>query len=320
MKHKTLVRQSPSTSIAFERFAKANQVKNLSPATLEYYDSFLQTFIDFLGDGEMLVSDIEPSTIEDYILFLKSSKEKSLCDISVNTYLRAVRAFLYYCMRQNWLPRFDIKLIKADESIKEPYTNEELRKLLARPDMKNCRFSEYRNWVIVNFLLSTGCRVSTLIELKIKDLDFSNGTVLFTHMKARKQQVVPMSKSLCAVLFEYLDYRDGQPDDYLFISECNTQLTRHGLATSIRRYNHSRGVEKTSLHLFRHTFAKLYIVAGGDAFRLQKLLGHSDLTMTRHYVALYADDLKDNYDKYNPLEQITAQEKHGNRIALKKKY
>lgn len=318
MKRCALTLQSPSVDVAAERFSKANQVKNLSPATLKYYDAYVKRFIDFLGNGETPISSIELSTVEDYILSLKASKEKSMCDISVNTALRAVRAFLYYCMRQNWLPRFDIQLIKADEKVKEPYTSEELRKLLAKPDVQTCRFSEYRDWVIVNFLLGTGCRVSTLIEVKIKDLDFSNNTVLFTHMKTRKQQVVPLSKSLCTVLFEYLGYRDGQPDDYLFISECNAQLTRNTLANSISRYNRARGVEKISLHLFRHTYAKLYIVAGGDAFRLQKLLGHSDLTMTKHYVALYADDLKDNYDKYNPLEQITAQERRGNRISLRK--
>ena len=89
------------------------------------------------------------------------------------------------------------------------------------------------------------------------------------------------------------------------------------VGNAVWNYNHSRGVEKTSLHLFRHTYAKLYIQAGGDPFRLQKLLGHADLTMTRRYVALYADDLKANYDALNPLEQIKQNSRRSNKIAMK---
>ena len=72
------------------------------------------------------------------------------------------------------------------------------------------------------------------------------------------------------------------------------------------------------MHLFRHTYAKLYIQAGGDPFRLQKLLGHADLTMTRRYVALYADDLRANYDALNPLEQLTRKNRHGDKIKMGK--
>ena len=70
---------------------------------------------------------------------------------------------------------------------------------------------------------------------------------------------------------------------------------------AISLYNRNKGVSKTSGHLFRHTFAKKYIVAGGNMTKLQKLLGHSTLTMTMHYINLYGSDLAENYDKLNPL-------------------
>ena len=95
-------------------------------------------------------------------------------------------------------------------------------------------------------------------------------------------------------------------------------MTLNSLGNAIWNYNHSRGVDKTSMHLFRHTYAKLYIQAGGDPFRLQKLLGHADLTMTRRYVALYADDLRANYDALNPLEQLTRKNRHGDKIKMGK--
>jgi len=61
---------------------------------------------------------------------------------------------------------------------------------------------------------------------------------------------------------------------------------------------------KTSIHLFRHTYAKKFIQAGGNILQLQKLLGHSNLEIVKEYVNLFSDDLKLNYDKFNPLEQM----------------
>lgn len=76
---------------------------------------------------------------------------------------------------------------------------------------------------------------------------------------------------------------------------------------SIARYNTRRGVQKTSIHLFRHTFARKYLIdCGGDAFTLQKLLGHSTLAMTKRYCTIYDADLTKNYDNFSPLAQMKA--------------
>ena len=110
-------------------------------------------------------------------------KDQQLHDTTINTNLRMVRAFLYWCMEKSYLEKYPIRLVRADDPIKEPYTTDELQKLLKEPDCKTCSFAEYRNWVIVNFLLGTGCRASTLLNLQIGDLDLSAGTVFFRHMK-----------------------------------------------------------------------------------------------------------------------------------------
>lgn len=93
------------------------------------------------------------------------------------------------------------------------------------------------------------------------------GTIQFYDAKARK---------LFAFLEdeEYLEFRGREPSEPLFVSEYGNTLTVSALGNAVWAYNHKRGVEKTSVHLFRHTYAKLYIQAGGDPFRLQKLMGH----------------------------------------------
>lgn len=94
-------------------------------------------------------------------------------------------------------------------------------------------------------------------------------------------------------------------DDYLFNNSYETGKVAISTAQQeIKAYNRRRGVSKTSVHLFRHTYAKNYIFAGGDAFQLQRNLGHADIITTRHYVSLYNSDLKKDYDHLCHLDNI----------------
>ena len=303
MKRKLTMSKSPTIQEAFQQFQQFNRVKNLSDATIGFYEQYYANFVAFYGDDSQLISSLDQATVDDYTLDLRQRKE--LSGTSVNIHLRALRVFLYFCMERNYIDSFKIRQMKVNQPVKEPYTNEELTLILKKPNLKDCSFAQYRNWVLVNFLLGTGCRASTLVNVKIEDLHFTDGFIVFWHTKNRTQQIVPLSKSLTQILLEYLQYRGDAADEYLFITSRSSKMRVDSLVQAVAKHNRSRGVEKTSLHLFRHTYAKLYITAGGDPFRLQKLLGHSDLTMTKRYVALYADDLKQNYDRMNPLEQMS---------------
>ncbi|QNU68941.1 tyrosine-type recombinase/integrase [Ruminiclostridium herbifermentans] len=157
----------------------------------------------------------------------------------------------------------------------------------------------------MNYALATGNRVSTIINLKIGDIDFENGYITLQKTKNKRQQIVPLSSTLSNILLDYLTYRKGQASDYLFCNAFGNQLVDRSLQGSIARYNKSRGVMKTSMHLFRHTYAEKFLQAGGNVFMLQRLLGHSSLEIVKEYVSLFSEDLKQNYDQFNPLEQMT---------------
>ena len=73
----------------------------------------------------------------------------------------------------------------------------------------------------------------------------------------KKQYILPISNGLKSVLQEYLRYRKGEPDDYLFVSVYGVPFTKDSMGEVLRHYNWSRGVEKTGIHLFRHTFANV---------------------------------------------------------------
>ena len=137
--------------------------------------------------------------------------------------------------------------------------------------------------------------------------------------KNKKPLIVPLTSSLSEVLKEYMKYRKSKDtNDYLFCNGYGCKGDLRSTQELIAAYNNSRGVTKTSIHLFRHTFAKLWILNGGDVFRLQKLLGHSDLGTTRQYVELYGTDLNKDYERYNPLEMFRSV--HGEKMVMKKQH
>lgn len=308
--------QEKTLQEGFKEFTTHCKIKNLAEKTLVYYQAYFTKFETFLDAMAVKhIAEITKPTIDSYILYLKEETEVN--DITVNTSLRAVRAIIYYWQSLGYCPHFKIILIKADKTIKETYTESELKLLLKKPTGKGGDFSEYRNWGIVNFLLATGVRVGELVNIKVVDVCTDEGIVKVRRGKSRRERHLPLSKTITKILMEYLSIRNGEADDYLFCNSYGGKLDENSCKHTINSYNKRRGVCKTSLHLFRHTFAKNWILNGGDIFRLQKILGHSSIETVREYVNMFSDDLKRNFDDFNPLETISREK--GNYINIPKK-
>ncbi len=79
-----------------------------------------------------------------------------------------------------------------EETVKEVYTDEELMLLLKKPNLSKCKFNEYRTWVIINFMMNSGARSSTIREILIGDVDLDNGIVTYRHNKNHRVQVIPL--------------------------------------------------------------------------------------------------------------------------------
>ncbi|MCL2816963.1 MAG: tyrosine-type recombinase/integrase [Clostridiales bacterium] len=287
----------------FEKFIQLKRAVNLSQATLEGYASSFRYFADFTG-ADINCKTISNNTVLEYISYLRRTRP-NLANTSLNAYLRGLRAILYFLMRGGYMPKFEVSMIRAEKKIKEVYTDEELEKLLKKPNIKTSNFSEYRNWVIVCYLLGTGNRLATVCNIKIGDINFAEREIKLKSVKNKKQYIIPLSATLEKTLLEYLVYRKGNAADYLFCSTYGEQLDKEALKTAVRRYNQRRGVNKTGIHAFRHTYGKDWIKNRGDMFSLQKLLGHSSLEMVKEYVEMFAEDLKQDYDRFNPLDKRT---------------
>ena len=284
-------------------YTKKCKVNNLSEYTIKFYNVSVRTFGKFINTNTLKASDVDRTLVDDYILHLKETGVK---DITINTYIRGISPTIKYGMELGYIQKFGFKEIKITEEIKEVYTKQELEILLQKPDMKS--FAEYRSWVIVNFLLGTGVRALELRSIRIKDIDLVSSMLILSRTKNRKQRYVPISKTLNKILNEYLIYRKaGSNDQYLFCNEFGQFMPRTTLQMSITKYCKRRGVSRYSLHLFRHTFAKMWILNKGDLFTLQKVLGHSSLKQVNHYANFIAEDLQRNFDDFCALESLNNQ-------------
>lgn len=307
---KIQMKTSTTTAEIFEDFIISRKSKGLSDKTLTTYNHHFKAISHHL-DCNIPIEDLSKSELENMI---SSMREAGLAPNTISSYVRTMKAFLSWCNNEE-ITNLKIQSYKSEETIKENYTDKELEKLLKKPNMRKCAFSEYRTWVVINLLINNGCRAATIRNIKNKDVDLENLVIYLRHTKSKKSQVIPLCTELCGILKEYMRIRGGSDDDYLFPTENGEQLKEHGLRSSIARYNNRRGVEKTSIHAFRHTFARKYLVdCGGNAFTLQRLLGHSTLDMTKHYCAIFDADIAKNYDRFSPLSQIKS---NSSRIKMK---
>ena len=316
-------------------FIDDRKAKGNSAATINYYERGLKKFNIFLAtevtdiDGyEKLLEMYDTSTtkgLEELGKMLPISVlemdnltmkyREFLTDIeelnpkTVNTYLTGYRVFMYYCMENAWIEEFKIPITVVESPLKQTYTDAEIKRLLKKPNVDN--FTEYRNWVIINWFIGTGNRVSSVCDLKVKDIDLAEGEANINRTKNREPMRIPLVTKLKNIIREYIylyrtDEVTGEPlyNQYLFCNMLEQKLTEQGLKKAIANYNKSRGVSKTSCHLFRHTFCKDWIMRGGDLFNLQKMLGHKSLKMVAHYANLYTADTAKKAEEFSMLSNV----------------
>ena len=285
-----------------EEFQRFNQLKNLSEASIRSYKYNMVRFFEFLKSVDItFINQVTKNVVQEFTLYLRSKHIKS---VTINTHLKAVRAFLYFCMEKEYLQPFKINLIKQEEEIIETYTDDDIQKLIARPNLKKCSFVEYRDWVLINYFIETGNRLRSVVNIKVSDVSFTERRIIVRVTKNREQLITPLTKTLMNILPPYIELWGLSDDSYLFPGFTGEKINENSVKQSIARYNRKRGVSITSIHAFRHTFARNYIITGGSAFKLQSLLGHKDLEMTRHYVHLFGEDLASDIDEHSIIERI----------------
>lgn len=233
------------------------------------------------------------------------------------TFVIKLKAFLTYCFTREYLNEFEVKIPNITLEKKEVYTEGELQKLLKKPDLNTCVVGDYRSYTTVSFLVGTGCRSTTLLNVRVKDIDFEKEMILFAHMKTKRQANIPLSKSLKIVLKEYIEKMNLKGEDILFPKLDGNQMSYDTLHENLVNYFKHCKVKMRGVNTFRNTFATMFIKNGGDIYRLKLLLNHSNIKTTERYVNLLPIDFKDDLLKYNPLDLLN--KNNNGKMMLKKK-
>lgn len=268
---------------------------NLTDKTLTDYREALDRF-----NLPSTLSMITQEFVNDWLI----KNRDSLTVASINHYLTCLRVFLRWCVKQEYTTnKVEIKLIKGQQVAVKYYNDSEIARLIRKPQSDD--FITSRNHTIICTLLATGMRASTLINIHLSDVDFDNRIIHCRHTKNHKYLDIPISSKLHKVLKDYIrDWERDTDNDYLFCTNSEQQLTVNGVYQALSDYHDAVGVPYKGIHCYRHTFARVYITNGGSPFYLQQLLGHSDLTMTRRYVTLFASDIGAGLDKLSALDRF----------------
>ncbi len=291
---------------AFENFITEKEAQGISDATLKNYRQSYDYFCQYNGlTDETAAEEVSETQIYRWINTMKQNGVKTS---SINHYLRDVRTFLYWAMaepREYISPAFKVKMVSGQEETIKMFPDDDVLLLVEKP-RKNDTFATWRTWAIVNWILGTGNRSSTICNVKVGDVNFRKKEIILGQTKNKKVQIIPLSTATATAIKEYMRiWRKGAAEDtYLFPNIGEEQLTTNALRHSFAKYCKARGVEQTNIHGLRHNFAKACVQNNMNPYKLQQMLGHSSLAMTRKYVKLYGEDLKEGYDDYSPLDTL----------------
>jgi integrase/recombinase XerD len=286
-------------------FMRYKRAQGLAPRTLDDYENTFGYLLDFIG-GDLNKSEI---TVDVFLAYKDHMiTEKRYSPHTVNIRVRCLHAFLKYCYEEGYIldPIHNkIKPVKAPIDNVDALTPQEVKALLSVIDDE--WFSGFRNKVIILTMLDTMCRVGELLAVKRDNVDLNGGAIYLegSTVKTRQGRTVPLSYRTSKLLAEYMQETSDFDSEYLFVTYDGKPLNEATIRHALRDYGKKAGIKgSVHPHRLRHTGALLYILAGGDPFSLQKILGHSDLSMTRRYVQMANANVKDKHEAFSPINTI----------------
>lgn len=269
-----LIADRSSNDKLLKMFLSAKNVEGCSSKTLKYYREILEKFIK---DIDKTIKEITTDEIRHYLTNYREERGCSLT--SIDNIRRVFSSFFKWLEDEDYINKSPIRRIhkiKTLTQVREPFTDEEIEKM-----REGCK--TIRDLAIIELLYSTGIRVGELINLNIKDMNFTERSCIVLG-KGNKQREVYFDIRTKLHLEEYLKTRDDD-NPALFVSrnKPHQRLTSATIEFFIRDLGRSLNIEKAYPHKFRRTMATVAINKGMAIEEVQKLLRSYK---NRHYYAL----------------------------------
>ncbi len=244
---------------------------------------------------------------EDGLLaFAHNLRQRGLAETTIERKLCAARALARFLQREGILPQQTIRSISSSRlprQLPHALSPEEVRRLLAQPDVHTPL--GVRDRAMLELAYAAGLRVSELVGLRLQDVDLGEGFVC-VFGKRSKERWVPFGERAQQALQEYLQRVRPQlqrphSEDYLFLSERGTPLSRTQFWLRLKRYAQQAGISRSiSPHTLRHSFAVHLLQGGADLRAVQEMLGHASINTTQVYTRVQIDHLREVYRKHHP--------------------
>ena len=278
--------------------------RNYSEKTVLAYSEDIKQLQEFAQEeyGRFNPLEVEAELIREWIVSLM---DRGYTSTSVNRKLSSLRSFYKYLLRQGEVTKDPLCKITGPKN-KKPLPvflkESEMNKLLDETDFGE-GFKGYRDRLIIEVFYATGIRLSELIGLDDKDVDFSASLLKVTG-KRNKQRLIPFGDELRELMLGYINIRNEmipERSEAFFVRENGERLYKNLVYNLVKR-NLSKVVslKKRSPHVLRHTFATAMLNNEAELGAVKELLGHSSLTTTEIYTHTTFEELKKVYEQAHP--------------------
>lgn len=278
--------------------------RNYSEKTVSAYAEDILQLEEFAKEevGEFNPAEVKSDLVREWIVSLM---DKGYTSTSVNRKLSSLRSFYKYLLKQGVVEVDPLRKISGPKN-KKPLPSflkeGEMNRLLDETDFGE-GFKGCRDHLVIGMFYATGMRLSELIDLDDKDVDFSASLLKVTG-KRNKQRLIPFGDELRDAMLAYVDVRNeavSERSEAFFVRENGERLYKSLVYNLVKR-NLSKVVtlKKRSPHVLRHTFATTMLNNEAELGAVKELLGHSSLATTEIYTHTTFEELKKVYKQAHP--------------------
>ena len=278
--------------------------RNYSEKTVLAYGEDISQLREFAQEeiGDFNPAEVTPELIREWIVSLM---DKGYASTSVNRKLSSLRSFYKFLLKKKVVLVDPLRKITGPKN-KKPLPSflkeNEMNRLLDDTDFGE-GFEGCRDHLIIEMFYATGIRLSELIGLDDKDVDFSASLLKVTG-KRNKQRLIPFGDELKEGMLEYVNVRNEQvleSGGAFFVIKNGERLYKNLVYNLVKR-NLSKVVtlKKRSPHVLRHTFATTMLNNEAELGAVKELLGHSSLATTEIYTHTTFEELKKVYKQAHP--------------------
>lgn len=272
--------------------------KGVSKETILNYEYDIKQFSIFLKKNN--VEDLEKTDIQE---FVRLQTQKMLSIPTILRRISSVKNFFLFLEKEHYIS-FDCETFdkpKGSKKLPVCISIEEVEALLNAPDI--CKPDGQRDRAMLEIMYSSGLRISELLGLTLKQIDFEHGTIKIVG-KGNKQRLVPIGEYAIDYLNNYLN--DGRlknknkGSEFIFLNRYGEPLSRVYFFKQVKKYAAQAHIMvDISPHTLRHCFATHMLEQGAELRAVQEMLGHTNIATTQIYTNISSKRILSAYDLYS---------------------